>query len=240
MLAYFSRLRNKKAFTLVETIVVIGIIAILMAIAVPTFLSLSSQQDKSDTYAQNFYYAAQDIFSDLGINKAFDSMPSNKTGVNMTKLTTLTTTSGGTTWSPRYILYAHTQSDGSVVLVSLWEVVHLDLFYLVPTTPEGLISTSATTGVITDADHPIYTIQTQLQSKLKDVTDDGYFYAIADYRYRVYEAYWSEASLQELTTDSEGAVIDFKYENGRVNGYTIGVFPETSKDLTDGELFSAE
>ena len=236
MFALFLKQNRKKGFTLSELIIVLAIIAVMTVIAVPTFMSLQEKQDKSGAYAKTFYYLAQDIFNDINISGTIPF--ETNSGTDSVRLETDTDpTPGAAANSARYVLCVHVTKAGVPDLVRLWDLVNVKTLDQIGTISDLSMFYADTDHFDETSGHLVRAIQSDCENTVQNMSEDGFFYAYADYRFRVYEAYWTRSSLEELAVDNAGNMTNYTYDNGYFNDQIVGIFPEDVLEFTGGRLF---
>lgn len=105
-----QKLKNKKGFTLMEMLIVVAIIAVLVAIAIPTFSgALTKSKEAADVANIRAYYAELQI-------KAIDGGTNARPQVESDAFKTAMTDAGYTLNYPDKLTY--TKADGKLVYVA--------------------------------------------------------------------------------------------------------------------------
>lgn len=194
-----KKLLKKQGFTLVELIVVIAIMALLLAMLIPTLSNQQSLEQEVRENARAFYSNVQGLMVDE-------------------KLRETVLNSGSATENSKYtLIYAEvTLSDTATAQTDVSVVFGADITAIKSGTP----------AKINDEDHPIEKLQEfagSLNKLLSASNNEGYYYAVVDDKYRVVYTYYSRKvdldSLKAATFVSDYLV--------KANGeeYFLGAYP---------------
>lgn len=163
-----KKLLKKQGFTLVELIVVIGIMAILLAMLIPTLSTGQSFEQEAKENARAFYSNVQELMIDEKLNgtKLNDSSHTNN--------------------SPYTLFYAHVTmpNDTTLAETDVYVVYGANMTDIKAGTP----------AKVNDEDNPIENLQEfsmSLNKLLSPSANEGYYYAVVDDKYRVVYTYYS-------------------------------------------------
>ncbi len=197
---FFKRSASKKAFTMVELLVVLAIIGVLLAMILPALFT-SDLDSKGKSYAKSYYYTVQDFASRKRIADDPDHpmlVPAAGSALEL-------------------FLYTTTDASGNVVESGL-----------VPfgTTFNGTMNSSdVLQGLAADANVKaiVADFAQAMENNITATDHAGTFYAVVDSDFVVQAAYWSEATIGQMVANGN-MTLDFEEDN-ILSGYVCCAFP---------------
>lgn len=170
-----QQLKAKKGFTLVELIIVIAIIGVLLALAVPALMS-NDRPTAGKGYAKDFYYAAQTYASRKHL-----------AGEGTLSGDHIVASAGNS-----IILYAE------VAAGEKGQITDATCGLAVSGTGQTALED------ITDANQQKFVegFMRMINERLTETSYDGTFYVVIDDHYRVSAAYWTDGDWSEVDAQS--------------------------------------
>lgn len=200
-----KKLLKKQGFTLVELIVVIAIMAIMLAMLIPSLSTGRSFEQEARENARAFYSNVQELMIDEKLSG--------------TKLNDDTHTQN----SPYTLIYAVVTTPNTTTLAET------DVSVVYGADRAGI--KSGTVMRVNDDDHPITRLQEfagSLNKLLRSSGNPGYYYAVVDDKYRVVYTYYSR--YVDFDMLKSAATLDRDYQvkttkDGSTENNYIGAYP---------------
>jgi prepilin-type N-terminal cleavage/methylation domain-containing protein len=227
-------MKNKKGFTVVELIVVVAIIGIMSAIAVPSYLDSQrrAQARNAFEYSKNFYTSLQQTLVSFmikdGSKQAFKLPVAGVTTIEedgVPNRMEIEDAYGGSGYY--FFVYIEAGYGGEISLM------HLCLS-TVPLYRQASGYDTAADYYIEDtaayaASDPAGTkslnrLKNELRSYLNITSDDGYYYAMFDPEFRVAAAYYSKFADRETAAAGLSDSWGFRRDN-EISSYVFGSYP---------------
>jgi prepilin-type N-terminal cleavage/methylation domain-containing protein len=214
-----GRVRNKKAFTLMEVIVVISIIAILSSVAVPNAIRYQRRgaAREANEHALSFYNALQQSLLSV---MEFDNTPHEFSWNGVRRITGANAV---TSTAVPFFLYVRFENGISRATMTrggaLPVATSAEAQYVRPT---GTIPADATTAQrgYTGANAEVFRLlMHELRNYTRGGTNEGNFYAMIDSEFRVTVVYYSRHA------DVIAGGMTVHQENRLACGRTFGSYP---------------
>jgi prepilin-type N-terminal cleavage/methylation domain-containing protein len=211
MFTYFNRLRSKKGFSLIELVVVIGIISIMTAVAVPNYITSqrNAMARNHNDAARTFYLAAQQALANVMQNdNTTKELRLNVAGQTRHRANGIHTIAG---LPDNFFLYIVVQDGG------LFESAQLS--YGTAAAPFGNVIAQSTGSGFNDT--VLADVMVTLRGYIPSVAAPGHYYVMFDSDFRVLVTYYAEFT-DLANAQSAGFIVT---RDNIMGGRTFGAFP---------------
>jgi prepilin-type N-terminal cleavage/methylation domain-containing protein len=213
MFTYLSRMRNKKAFTIVELLVVISIITILCAVGVPSFIASQRRSEgiRQSDHARGFYFAVQNTLLNV---MELDNTLHEFTIAGMSRITGPNAIVDDT--GNDFFIYARTDGDANILSAEL-----------ALSTPTNVIAgfPAGSVGGTDPADDGAFErIINEVGGFLAGSGQDGHYFARFDSEFRLNMAYYTRFA-NVPAANPLGQAYTFARDHTTADNQVFGAFP---------------
>lgn len=228
---------------MVELIVVLGIIGVMTAIILPMVVG-SGKPQEANAKAKNFYYMTQNVFVNFKTDQP-EIVDKTISGIPTLSSSYFTVECGGVSYgayfeSNYYFVEAEAKANEGFTKVTV--ALHGD-------TDPSKYQYKCLSATLSQSDPSTYRRQEFTSGAIVDAfntfstkDDQGYYYALVDYKCRVVATYWSSEPISVLSDDTTGAfaknAIQFT-DDYKVDYTFVGAFP-TPLGAVGKEMFATE
>jgi prepilin-type N-terminal cleavage/methylation domain-containing protein len=218
MLRFLQRARRKEGFTLVELVVVIGIIAIMTSVAVPNAIAYQRRADarEQNDHASGFYLALQQT---LLSTMEHDNTPREFSWNGVSRISGLNPIV--TTSTSSFFLYLERTNGVNTARMTFTANTGAGLPNVAAFGEADEHGMSATSPPAPEVNKEVFdNLMSELNSYMRQ-SADGYYYALFDHAFRVTVVYFSRFEARPAA----GGVHSTNRSNRLPSGRTFGAYP---------------